>query len=302
VRLGIVIQVGAGTESPDGPLASALDAEEAGLDLALLQGDPGAPADALTAAAFLAAKTSLLRLVAAVPVGPHPIHIAEQAAVADNALGGRLTLLLENDRSAASILAETAEIVIAAGAPRPFAHDGKHWTIPGRVDGNISERRISITPKPAQPELPIWLKGPGAVDTAAELGISLVSGRADSPTAAAAAWAVIERELRRAALRLRRPAIRELDCTADGIFDHTTVVRRLVDEAALWGLDVVMFALPPALERAARSRVIRRLASFVRPQLAMDHVPDHVTAYWGRELEARLDRSAERAAFGAGPR
>lgn len=292
MRFGIVIDTGAAAVASVDPVDAAQAAEEAGIDLVLLRSDGREPAGGLTTAAFLAPRTSVLRIIAAAPVGGHPLHIAEQAAVVDNALGGRLLLLLTGDGSPDSVLSETAEIVLAASRPCPFAYPGSHWTVPGNVEGNAGERRISVTPKPAQLELPLWLGGDNAAVVAAELGLSYLSGPREDPEYAGEAWAAIEHGLRRAALRLRRPAIRGLRCTRRGDFDAEEVVVRLRYEAELWGLDVALFALPEALDIDARRGAMRRLASFVRPHLQMDRIPDHLQTYWSRELSRRFDRAA----------
>lgn len=283
MRFGLVIPVGA-MGPPTDPAAAVLEAEEAGFDLALLTGDAGEPAQALTAAAFVADRTHALRIAASAPVGGHPIHIAEQAAVADNALGGRLVLVLTAERVERSTLCETVAIVLAAFASRPFAHDGTRWTVPGRIAGNVSDARISITPKPAQLELPVWVSGTEAPAVSAEFGVSYLASDDDGPDRGEEAWTTIERGLRRSAARLRRPAIRALDCAPSGEFDDTALTARLTEEAARWGLDVALFALPGRLEAPARRRAIGRLASVVRPHLQMDRVPEHVQAYWRRSL------------------
>jgi alkanesulfonate monooxygenase SsuD/methylene tetrahydromethanopterin reductase-like flavin-dependent oxidoreductase (luciferase family) len=287
MRLGLAIGVGSPTTSD--PVAAAALAEEAGLDLVLLEGNPASPADALTTAAFLSGTTNAVRVVALVHVGGHPLHIAEQAAVADNALQGRLSLALCADGGDPSLLAESTEVVLAASAPRPFRFEGRHWTIPGGVEGNVTERRISVTPKPAQPELPVWVSGPQAGDVAAELGVSYLARPVDGPSQAASTWHAVEQSLRRAVVRMRRPAVRELDCTSSGSFDHSAVVEALVAEQALWGLDVAILRLPRALGARERRRAVQRVARFVRPPLQMDRIPAHVQEYWQRELAGRVD-------------
>jgi alkanesulfonate monooxygenase SsuD/methylene tetrahydromethanopterin reductase-like flavin-dependent oxidoreductase (luciferase family) len=289
MRIGVVIEVGAGAGAQGDTIGLAADAEDAGLDLVLLQADRGAErasGAALTAAAFLAAGTSAVRLVARAPVGPHPVLIAEQAAVADNASGGRLTLVL--GASGAGLLSETAEVVLAATAPRPFAHRGERWTVPGAVQGNAGERRLSVTPQPAQLELPVWLIGDGAAAAGCVLGLSHVSDAGEAPAEAERAWSQTEQRLGRAAGRLRRPAIRDLPLGPGGDFDDTALTAMLIDESERWGLDVVAIRLPSDRGRSERRRAITRLASLVRPPLQIDRVPAHVEEYWRRELAPRL--------------
>jgi alkanesulfonate monooxygenase SsuD/methylene tetrahydromethanopterin reductase-like flavin-dependent oxidoreductase (luciferase family) len=289
VRLGILVPVGPSAGLGEDVAADAATIEQSGLDVALLQGDPGGSSDALTAAAFLAGSTEALRLIACVPAGVHPIHIAEQAAVADNALQGRLVVALHG--SVADLVAETAVALLAATGPRPFHHQGERWSIPGRVEGNISERRISVTPNPAQLELPVWVGGSRTARVAAELGLSYLSGvdGGEAGHEAADAWAAIEGSLGRAVLRMRRPAVRAISCAPNGDFDDASVTRSLAEESERWGLDLAVIRLPATLSAAGRRRAIGRVASLVRPPLQMDAIPARVQEYWDRELPARLE-------------
>jgi alkanesulfonate monooxygenase SsuD/methylene tetrahydromethanopterin reductase-like flavin-dependent oxidoreductase (luciferase family) len=292
MRLGVATVVGDGAGAvSEAPATVAAEAEDAGLDLILLE--PGAAAmpaaaQALTSAAFVSARTSTLRVAVCAPIGPHPVLIAEQAAVADNASGGRLALVLSHDGSDVAELIEAAEVVLAALAPRPFCHRGARWSVPGAVESNRGERLISVMPNPAQLELPVWLLGETAPQAGRELGLSHVARSADSAELAADAWSETETALGRIAAHLRRPAIRELDCSAAGDFDHEALTLALVRERERWGVDVALLRLPRELDQGARRRAIRRLASFVRPHLQMDRVPAHVADYWRRELPGRL--------------
>lgn len=291
MRIGVVVRVGAPSGLSDGLAETVADIEDAGLDVVWLEGGPSpasAGAEALTAAAFVAAQTEGIRLVVHVPAGPHPAQIAEQAAVADNVSNGRLLLALGDEGPEPSLLTETAEVVLAAAAPRPFAHRGARWAFPGAVEGNAGEERISITPKPAQLELPVWLTGRWGPAVGRELGLSHVAGDSDSAAAAAEAWAGTEGRLGRVAARLRRPAIRRVDCGDGGQLDDRALLASLSDEAAAWGLDVAVLRLPASLDVSGRGRAVRRIASFVRPHLQMDQIPAHVRDYWRRELPARF--------------
>ena len=295
MRFGVVIPVGADAERSGGPAGAAADAEQAGLDLVWLESEPATeltPADALTAAAFVAPATSFIRLAALAAIGPHPVHIAEQAAVADNACGGRLVLALSDAGNPEAPLRETAEVVLAATGPRPFRHDGERWRIPGRLVGNQSEERISVTPKPAQLRLPVWLAGAGAARAGSQLGLSHISGPADSPQDAAAGWRLSEAALGAAAASLLRPAVRELSCAATGDFDDERLTQSLRAESDDWGLELAILRLPPGLDRGARRRAVGRLAALVAPPLRMDRVPERVLDYWRRELVLRWDPRA----------
>jgi alkanesulfonate monooxygenase SsuD/methylene tetrahydromethanopterin reductase-like flavin-dependent oxidoreductase (luciferase family) len=240
------------------------------------------------AASFLAPRTSVLRLAARVVAGQHPLHTAEQVAVADNISNGRLTLVLSSGGPDPEPLAETVRVVVAANAPRPFAHSGSRWKIPGLIADNDAEPTISVTPQPAQLELPVWLAGAVAPPIARDFGLSHVTESADSPEVARAAWHHAEHALRDVVARMRRPAIRDLVCASNGDFDDESLVERLAAESSRWGLDVALLRLPSDLDAAARSRAIARLATLVRPRLQMDRIPGILEAHWRRKLADRF--------------
>lgn len=252
------------------------------------RGGRSGPAGAITAAAFLSARTSAVRLAARAGIGPHPVLIAEQSAVADNACGGRLTLVLDAHAAGRAELEETAEIVLACVAPRPFTHAGPRWTIPGAVDGNEGERRLSVTPKPAQLELPVWLIGDGAPEAGRNLGLTHVADVGMNAAQAEGAWSGTEQALGRVAGRMRRPALRELRCGPAGDFNDEALATALIGESEQWGLDVAILRLPDDLAPVARRRALARLTSLVRPHLAIDRIPARVHEYWRRELAPRF--------------
>lgn len=254
----------------------AAQAEAAGLDLIWLEPERDAPAaggpDTLVAAAFVAPLTTVIRIGACVDAGAHPVHIAEQAIVADNISNGRIVLALRGEGDGAATLDETLDLVIAASAPAPFRHRGERWAVPANLDANVSEERISVTPQPAQLTLPIWVAGAGGKSAARERGLSHVIGAGVGAAEAQQAWRATEDALGRVAAGLRRPAIRTVEATADGDFDDQAVVARLRAESLSWGLDVAILALPEGLDEAAHARAVERIGSLVRPQLQM-HVP-----------------------------
>ena len=276
-----------GCEPAPSLLAQAQACEAVGIELAWL---PGADSSAaLHHAALVAAGTTSLRLAAVVAVGGHPLRIAEEAAVADNCADGRLTLVLAESHApnGASLLAETADVVLAAAAGAPFRHQGRQWTIPAGLAAN--ERRdshVTVTPPSPQPEPPVWLAGPAAPVVARERGLSHVAAEDDDADAAGAAWRATELRLGAAAARLRRPALRRVPATATGQFEAPGLVAELTAERQGWGLDTVIFVLPAGLDDAARCAAVTRLAQRVRPRTVLHALPAGLERHWDEVLDS----------------
>jgi hypothetical protein len=267
VRFGVVLRASVAED--------AAEAEALGFDVGWI--DASASPAPLTAAAFTAARTTGLRVVAEVECGPHPVALAEEAAVADLALAGRLVLAL---RSAdAALLAETVDVIHQAHAASPFRHEGERWRVPaGLREHHDAEQRLRVTPAPAQIELPIWLAGNAAAAVAAERALSVVLDEdADGRTVTALAD-----RLGPAALRLRRPAMRLLDSA----FDPGALVTALRSEQAAWGMDVAVLRLAAELSASARSEVLAAVAHEVRPRVQLDALPGGLEADWrGRSFK-----------------
>jgi hypothetical protein len=232
----------------------------------------------LITVAALGARTRVLRLVACVRAGEHPLAIAEAAAVADNCTNGRLVLALASDDAA--LLGETVDAVLAATAARPFRHEGARWTIPaGLPENDGAEERIVVTPACVQLELPVWAAGAAAGAVAAERAIAAVA----EPDRGGA-WP------QPAAARTPRPAIWDLPAGDDGAFDADAVVERLRAGQREHGMDLAVLRLPARLGLDARLAAIARLATHVRPRVVQVPLPAGLEAYWETELAAQLER------------
>jgi alkanesulfonate monooxygenase SsuD/methylene tetrahydromethanopterin reductase-like flavin-dependent oxidoreductase (luciferase family) len=292
VKLGLVLEASPGRATLASLAQQAVACETAGIDLVWLgpAGDgAGRVTTTLAAAAALAAVTTALRLAAAVQVGSHPLRIAEEATVADNCANGRLVLVLVDRQAREDLLAESADVLLAATAPRPFSHDGPRWKIPAhRPENDDVERRLRVTPASAQIELPIWLGGGACARVARQRGLSHVCTRQDTPAAAAEVWAATDAHLGMAAARLRRPAIRSLDVSPEGHFDDEGLVARLRAEREQWGMDVAIVHLPGLLDDHARERVIDAVARLVRPRVQLDALPAGLEEHW-KETFAKTD-------------
>ncbi len=176
MRFGLVIAGG----SLDEVSAQVIAAEESGFDVVWLAQSEAIPSPAVTAAA-LASMTSSIRIGIELQAGVNPVYLAEEAAVADLCLGGRLVLALMSDDAGRQ--GETADVLLAALAARPFRHEGVRWQIPANLDANVvnREERVRVTPAPAQLELPLWLSGPHAAHLARERCLTYI-GAADEST------------------------------------------------------------------------------------------------------------------------
>lgn len=179
-------------------------------------------------AAALAARTRALRIGVIATLGlVHPLYVAEDAVVADNASNGRLVLAPAN--AAPHELAgygvardeydarfeEALEVVLAALAPNPFRHEGRFWRIPANMPEHgeaATNELLSATPKPAQLELPVWPAGfhePG-VRAAARLNAPLLVGPVPDLAGLRSTYAAYDAARPAGARRPLRVAIREV--------------------------------------------------------------------------------------------
>jgi len=123
----------------------------------------------LAAAAFLA-QVVPIRVGALVDVGDyHPLHMAEDIAIADLASEGKLEVLLRGGSD------EHLEVLVAALSGAHLRLDGLEFHVPARLDANQPvPDRLALNPRPAQPVVPIWvLQRDGAL--ARDLGLGLAS-------------------------------------------------------------------------------------------------------------------------------
>ncbi len=283
MRFGVVAEEGTGALAD--LLAVAGAAEAAGLDLLWLperrDGDGGWSAP-LVAAAALGGVGGDLRVGVEVDLGAvNPLHVAEDAIVADLALGGRLVLGVRPAAGAADRFGEAVGLLLRALAPRPFAFAGPTWPTPAHVEGNTFnlEERLRVTPAPAQTELPVWVAGDPAVAGTYGLAPLVAVGEP-----ADAVWEAVESALGPAALRLRRPALRPLPTGGDGGFDTAGLAADLHDQQRRWGLDTAVLRLDAALEPDARAAALYRVGSRVRPLVQIDRLPDGLTTHWDATL------------------
>ena len=168
-------------------------AESAGYDSIWVAEARGKGAGGGLAAAGFLAELVEIRVGAVVQAGLyHPLHLAEDVAVADVSSRGRIELAITRADAAASRrydavrsggrLAEEIAIVTTALSGAHFRHEGDHYQIPANLPANGSTpARLAINPAPAQPAVPIWLDAgmPRAQAVARRLGLGLLRGWGD---------------------------------------------------------------------------------------------------------------------------
>jgi len=284
MRLGLFV-------TPDRPVATqALAAEEHAFDLLWLDEARGPAAAApLVEAAFLGSIAPSIRIATAVHTGVHPVSLAEEAAVADLALEGRLTVALRSGAGGRSELDETVAVLRSAWTARPFRHEGSHWRIPANLPGNTGwvEHRIRVTPTPAQLHLPLWLVGTDASEVAAEHGLPVV-GDAEPLNEVSVAWARIEERMGRAAMHLHRAAL--WDVPAIERSDVDSLARDLVEARDRCGIDVVVLRLPQLDDRRWRD-ALATIAHEVRPRVQLDALPPGTEAFWTEQRTEQIERT-----------
>jgi alkanesulfonate monooxygenase SsuD/methylene tetrahydromethanopterin reductase-like flavin-dependent oxidoreductase (luciferase family) len=140
------------------------------------------------AAAAMLAQSVPIRVGAAIEAGLyHPVHMAEDIAVADLTSQGRLEILLQLGGSAASRyevhwerdrLEEHLQVLLAALSGAHIRHRGKHLQVPAGIDANQpSPQRLALNPRPAQPVVPIWIEATETwmAETARNLGCGVAA-------------------------------------------------------------------------------------------------------------------------------
>ena len=117
----------------------------------------------------------------------HPLHLAEDVAVADLTCQGRLEVVLRFDSSPAARYdtpahaswdVEWLEVLGRALSGAHVRHDGPRLRIPARLEANQpGPARLAVNPRPAQPAVPIWVLGGSPELVAAARGQGLAEAR-----------------------------------------------------------------------------------------------------------------------------
>lgn len=119
------------------------------------------PVASMNAAVYASVASSVVTIVVRVALGcEHPLTISEELAVLDNINGGRTVLLADTADLDGDAASEEIQVIREALACRPMRHMGPRFTVPAGLEANpLASRYLTVTPKPAQLELPIWIMG-----------------------------------------------------------------------------------------------------------------------------------------------
>jgi len=121
------------------------------------------------AAAAMVAQAVPIRVGAAVDAGLyHPLHLAEDIAIADLTSQGRIEVLLRLDTKASARYGtpaqrgwfeEHVQVLAAALTGAHVQWSGEHLRVPARIGANQpAPQRLALNPRPAQPVVPLWLE------------------------------------------------------------------------------------------------------------------------------------------------
>ena len=222
-------------------------AEEHGLFGVLAgMGDPRA---GIIGAVYASTATDFIRVAVRVELGlEHPVTIAEELSILDNVNNGRTIVLADTGSLSATDATDELAVLREALGNRPLQHEGPRWKAPAGLPANVqAPKAIAVTPKPAQLEIPFWLRGKAAAEVAAKSGVTVLAQEPDG-------------DLRRASVQ---PAIASIE-------GRLEPDRELVSRWAEAGATHLFLELPLGADRAAAMSMISR---HLVPEVGMPHFP-----------------------------
>ena len=137
----------------------------------------GDPMTAIIAAVYASTATEHVRVVTRVQLGlEHPVTIAEELSILDNVNNGRTVVLVDTGDLDKEAAADETAVLREALSSRPIQHDGSRWKVPAGLPANVTApKSISVTPKPAQIEIPFWVTGTAALAVGAACGLAVLA-------------------------------------------------------------------------------------------------------------------------------
>ena len=168
MRLGLVL-----AESQEADIARLAEAHGLFGVLAGL----GNPLTGIIAAVYASTATEFVRVVTRVQLGlEHPVTIAEELSILDNVNNGRTVVLADTGELDRESAIDEVAVIREAMSSRPIMHDGPRWKVPAGIPANLTApKSISVTPKPAQLEVPFWLTGAEAGAVGDSLGLPVMA-------------------------------------------------------------------------------------------------------------------------------
>ena len=135
------------------------------------------PLTAINAAVYASTATEFVRIGVRVALGlEHPVLIAEELAVLDNSNNGRTIVLADAGELDEEAAEDEISVLREALATRPLQHEGPVWKVPAGLPANVTApQSVSVTPKPAQLEVPFWITGRAAASIGARLGLAVLA-------------------------------------------------------------------------------------------------------------------------------
>ena len=111
------------------------------------------------AAAAMVARWVPIRVGAAVDLGVyHPLHLAEDIAVADITCAGRLEVMLRAAHEEPDVVKEHMHVLALALSGAHVQWEGLHLRVPARLaDNGPVPERLALNPRPLQPAVPVWV-------------------------------------------------------------------------------------------------------------------------------------------------
>ena len=171
MRLGLVIA--------SGDEAAAAEAEGHGLFGVLVSGTAGSEC---IAGAYAAAVTEFARIIVRVHIGSeHPITLAEEVSILDNACGGRVVVMADVSELDAGAAIEDVMLLRWALSSTPIRHAGARWTVPAGLPEHKATASVIVTPPPVQVQVPVWVIGGPSASVSEALGVPVVRTEPGSP-------------------------------------------------------------------------------------------------------------------------
>lgn len=245
--------------------------------------DQGRARSSTVVACSLARVTRSIRLNVELGTGTHPVDLAEEIAVSDLLLRGRVTPVLNH--LSGGQLSDTMTVLRQALRGLPIQHEASLRTIP---HPGASHAPQQVTPLPAQPDIPVWvLASADDAPLVLSAGGTWLMPHSCTSEVGHRRWEDLAEECAALAASSYRPALRRLG--SHGLpklasrDDAADLAARLIEERDRWGMVSCTLRFADSASVKDRLRGIRLLAERVRPRLVGSPPPELVS--WWDELE-----------------